>query len=261
MYSLDKLPKILIVIFCLLSSNSIAEYWESPTRVYSVRPGDNWKKIGEKFDIPAKVLQRYNQILGKKIYVPAKEIYRVKDGETSIGIAIKHGMTFSELINLNNLEAPYIVKSGSKLKVLILTSKSKVISKKGNKNIKLQTIWPLKGKITKKFGGQKNGSNHDGIHILGSKKTNKIKATSKGEVVYVGNEVGSYGNLIIIQHKDDWFSSYGYLKSIYVNKGDEVKTGEIIGSIENAPLYFSLRKSERAVDPQKYLPKLLKRKK
>lgn len=260
MSSLDRGLISFIIIFCLFSNHCIADYWESPIGVYTVKSGDNWKEVGKKFDIPAKALQRYNILFGKKIYIPAKEIYQVKDGETSLGIAVKYGMTFSELITLNNLEDPYTVKSGRELKVIRLTQ-NKIKSQKDNHNVKLKIIWPLKGKVTSKFGVQKNGAYHDGIRILGPQKTNKVKAVSKGEVVYVGNEVGSYGNLVIIQHNENLVSSYGYLSAINVTKGEEVKPGEIIGNIEVSELYFSLRKNERAVDPQKYLPKLLKRNK
>lgn len=258
---LDRFLIIFVIIFCLSANYSIADDWESPIGVYKVKSGENWKEIGKKFDIPAKALQRYNQSFGKKIYIPAKKLYQVKDGETSLGIAMKYGMTFSELITLNFLEYPYTVQSGQKLKVIVLKPQNNKLIKKDSQNIKLRMIWPLKGKVTSKFGIQKNGATNDGIRILGVKKVNKVKSISKGEVVYVGNEVGSYGNLVIIQHNGDWVSSYGHLSTINVAKGEEIKSGGIIGNIENSELYFSLRKNEKAVDPQKYLPKLLKRKK
>ncbi len=261
MYLLGRIPRIFVVIFCFFANCAIADSWESPVGIYTVKSGDNWTNLGKKINIPAKALQRYNKSFGKKIYIPAKKIYQVKDGETSLGIAVKYGMTFSELITLNYLEDPYEVKAGQKLKVIVLKPQNKSLARKVPHDVKLKMIWPLKGKITSKFGGQKNGANYDGIRILGRKKTNKVKAVSKGEVVYVGNEVGSYGNLVIIQHNGDWFSSYGHLTTINVIKGEGIKSGAVIGDIEDSELYFSLRKSEKAVDPQKYLPKLVKRKK
>lgn len=261
MYLLDRIPTVLFVIFSLFANCAIADSWETPVGLYTVKSGDNWKKIGNKFNIPAKALQRYNKSFGSKIYIPAKEIYQVKDGETSLGIAVKYGMTFSELITLNFLEEPYAVKLGQKLKVIVLKPQSKSTIKKVSQEVKLKMIWPLKGKVTSKFGIQQNGANYDGIRVLGAKKINNVKAVSKGEIVYVGNEVGSYGNLVIIQHDGDWFSSYGHLSTINVTKGEKIESGEFIGNIEDSELYFSLRKSEKAVDPQKYLPKLLKRKK
>ncbi len=262
MYLLGKnklLLKIFAIMLCLISSYAIARSWDSAAEVYIVKPGEDWKKLEKKFDIPAKALQRYNKSLGPKVNIPAKIIYQVKDGETSLGIAVKYGMTFSELIALNNLQDPYAVKLGQKLKVMVLKTQDNLVIKPAN-NIKLQLSWPLKGKITSKFGIQENGANHDGIRLLGV-NDDKVKAVAKGKIVYVGNEIGSYGNLVIIQHDGDWFSSYGHLSTINVTKGEEVKLKQIIGTIENAELYFSLRKREKAMDPQKYLPKRVKRKK
>ena len=253
MFLLDRALKIVIILSCLASS-AFAKSWESPAEIYSVKSGETWKTIEKKFGIPAKALQRYNKSLGKKINIPAKAIYKAKDGETALGIAVKHGMTFSELIALNNLHEPYAVKLDQKLKVVMIKAQDKPIIKQASNGSKLQIIWPLKGKITSKFGIQENGANHDGIHIL-AENDDKVKSVALGEVVYVGNEIGSYGNLVIIQHDGDWFSSYGHLSNIDVNKGDVVKSGQMIGNIENSELYFSLRKSEKAVDPKKYLPR------
>lgn len=267
---LDKIIKFAFIIFFVSCSNAYAilEYtdamkfrcWDRPELIYNVKSGQTWQEIEKKFSTPVKMLQRYNdsESLGKRIFIPARKLYIVKNGETALGIAVKHGMTLSELIILNNLNEPYAVKLNQDLKVVALKSKDKSIEKKPGVPVKLKFAWPIKGKVTSKFGMQENGTNNDGINIV-SETNIDVKAAEHGEVVYSGNEVGNYGNLVIIQHPNEWFSSYGHLSKINVAKGDMIKSGQIIGNIEKLELYFSLRKNEKAVDPLKYLPQ--KRKK
>jgi murein DD-endopeptidase MepM/ murein hydrolase activator NlpD len=250
MYSLGK---ILLLIILTLQTSAIAASYTTKSR-------DTWKILEKNFKIPAKMLQRYNktQILKARIKIPVQEIYAVKDGETALGIAVKFGMTLSELAEINHLEAPYAVKLGQKLIIYYMKEEPKTSKIKKEQNAKLKFIWPIQGKVIKKFGMQENGINNDGIYIT-IHGISDVKAAEQGEIVYVGNEIGDFGNLVLIQHPNNWFSSYGHLTQINAKKGDVIKSGQIIGNIENSELYFSLRKNEKAIDPQKYLPQRKKR--
>ena len=237
-----------------ISKPIVLSNWEAPARNIIIKAHQNWWDLEQQFNVPSSILKRYNQNItlksNQKIHIPAKQFYIVKNGETTIGIAVKHGMSFSELVYLNELHEPYKLNVGQRLKVLAAKS-TKTIKIKA-KPIKFQPIWPIKGNIIEKFGLQTNGKYNNEL-ILDT--NGEVKATAEGTVVYTGDEVGHYGNLIIIQHIDDWFSSYGNLTEILVKKGDVVKSGDKIATINKSPFYFGLRNGVEPVNPIKYLKK------
>ncbi len=263
-----------------LKAESIMSFanWDHQTDIKIIKPGENWQILSQQTQIPISILKRYNhlkadgQLVSKQeIQIPARKTYKVKNGETAIGIAVKHGMTFSELINLNYLNPPYELLFGQSLKIIEvkkLAPSTLVIKRKPLANPAiLKLTWPLSGKIIENFGPQANGKTNDAIQIF-VEANSKVKAAAPGEIVYTGNEIGSLGNLIIIQHYGNWCSSYGHLDEIKVKKGDFVEMDEIIGYINKKEstdfgLYFGLRKGKTPVNPLKYLskPKSFKRKK
>lgn len=231
--------------------------WEHASCDAIVEPEENWQDIAKRTKVPISILKRFNKIsklnTGSKILVPARKLYVVNDGETILGIAVRYGMTFSELVNINDLQPPFKLKVGQEIKVVELKKANLVLAKRAVKKAsKFSLIWPTKGEVVAKFGPEKNGSNNDGIKILVNNNV-PIKAAAAGSVVYVGNEVGNYGNLIIIQSKQAWLTSYGNLGQILVKKGDEIKSGQIIGQIDHQQLYFAVRKDGVSVNPLKYL--------
>lgn len=243
-----------------------------------IKPGESWQILAQQTQIPISILKRYNHleanaqlVSGQRIKIPCSEIYKVKNGETAIGIAVKYGMTFSELINLNYLNTPYELLFGQNLKVIEVKKLQKSITttkrKPSPNHTVLKLIWPLNGKIIKNFGPQADGKNNDAIQIF-VEVDSKVEAAAAGEIVYAGNEIANYGNLVIIQHYNNWYSSYGHLDEIKVKKGNFVEIGQVIGYINKKEskdfgLYFGLRKGELPVNPLKYLSKTksLKRKK
>ncbi len=118
----------------------------------------------------------------------------------------------------------------------------------GSKNF----IWPLHGKVLKNYGYHQ-GKFHDGISIS-AKKGTPIIASSEGNVIYVG-EQKQYGNLLIIQHKDNYKTAYAHTERTLVKKGDFVKQGQQIalvgtsGGIKTAQLLFSMQKGNKMLNP------------
>ena len=76
-------------------------------------------------------------------------------------------------------------------------------------NIKFK--WPLKGKIIARFGSDKPGFHNDGINII-SPPGKKVTAAMTGKVIYIGNEIPGYGNLILLKHSKNWITAYAHLK-------------------------------------------------
>ena len=254
--------------------------WEHAADKIIVKDEEDWQILAKRYQIPVSLLQRFNHKKdnykirsGDELAIPAKSFHQVKSGETSLGLALKYGLTFSEFVSINELTEPYDLKIGKKIKIIevnLLKEIQKInkIARINNepKSNDLSFAWPVAGNLIAKFGLQANGVMNDGI-LLSTAPHAAIRAVNIGEVAYIGNEVGNYGNLVIIQHNDNWFSSYAHLEKIIVKKGDSIKRGQVIGYMGEIgehnmhDLYFSLRKSANPVDPLKYLPKKHKRKK
>lgn len=118
--------------------------------------------------------------------------------------------------------------------------------------------WPVRGRIITGFGKQADGARNDGINLAVPAGT-PVRAAQEGTVIYAGNELEGYGNLVLIQHKDDWVSAYAHNSDLRVSRGDTVQRGQTIasvgrtGSVETPQLHFELRRKSKPVDP---LPQL-----
>jgi murein DD-endopeptidase MepM/ murein hydrolase activator NlpD len=125
-------------------------------------------------------------------------------------------------------------------------------------------IWPVDGgKIISHFkpSADKAKSNgNDGINIAMS-EGEPIFSAADGTVVYAGNELKGYGNMVIVRHAEGWMTAYAHARSLAVKKGEKVKQGALIayvgstGGVKVPQVHFAMRKGKTPVDPVKYLPK------
>lgn len=115
--------------------------------------------------------------------------------------------------------------------------------------------WPTRGKIIKRYSSVKGSK---GVNIAG-KKGQPIYATAPGKVVYAGNALRGYGNIIIIKHNSDYLSAYAHNDSLLVKENQRVKSGQKIAlmgktSSPIVQLHFEIRYKGKSVDPLRYLP-------
>ena len=123
-------------------------------------------------------------------------------------------------------------------------------------NQKINWAWPIKGKLIKTFNKRLNDAK--GIDIAG-RVGSEVKAAASGKVVYSGNGLISYGNLIIIKHNDLYLSAYAHNRKLLVKEGQQVRVGQRIAELgstgaENPRLHFEIRKNGKPVNPVRYLP-------
>ena len=116
--------------------------------------------------------------------------------------------------------------------------------------------WPTDGKVIENFSSSEGGNK--GIDIAGS-KGQAIIATADGRVVYAGNALRGYGNLIIIKHNDDYLSAYAHNDTMLVREQQEVKAGQKIATMgstgtSSTRLHFEIRYKGKSVNPLQYLP-------
>lgn len=117
--------------------------------------------------------------------------------------------------------------------------------------------WPVAGKVVAKFSTAPQGNK--GIDVAG-RRGDAIKAAAAGKVVYAGNALRGYGNLIIVKHNDDYLSAYAHNDQIKVKEQQIVKAGDVIANMgdtesERVMLHFEVRFRGKSVNPLKYLPK------
>jgi len=118
--------------------------------------------------------------------------------------------------------------------------------------------WPVRGRIISGFGTKPNGEKNDGINLAVPEGTS-VKAVETGTVIYAGNELEGYGNLVLIRHADGWVSAYAHNKDILVKRGDTVRRGQTVahagmtGSVASPQVHFELRKGAKPVNPLDYL--------
>ena len=116
--------------------------------------------------------------------------------------------------------------------------------------------WPTDGKIIDNFSSSEGGNK--GVDIAGS-RGQPIFATADGRVVYAGNALRGYGNLIIIKHNDDYLSAYAHNDTMLVREQQEVKAGQKIATMgstgtSSVRLHFEIRYKGKSVNPLHYLP-------
>jgi murein DD-endopeptidase MepM/ murein hydrolase activator NlpD len=118
--------------------------------------------------------------------------------------------------------------------------------------------WPVSGRIISSFGMKPDGERNDGINLAVPEGTS-IKATEAGTVIYAGNEIAGYGNLILVRHSGGWVSAYAHARDIMVERGQTVVRGQTIavvgatGSVTQPQLHFELRQGSTPVNPLDHL--------
>ncbi len=115
--------------------------------------------------------------------------------------------------------------------------------------------WPADGALLKKFS---SSDAIPGIEV-GGKAGDPVRAAADGVVVYSGNGLVGYGELVIIKHSDSFLSAYGHNRKRLVKEGEKVKAGQTVAEMGSTgatrdELQFQIRRDGNPVDPLQYLP-------
>ncbi|MEM8500787.1 MAG: peptidoglycan DD-metalloendopeptidase family protein [Pseudomonadota bacterium] len=202
--------------------------------------------------------------------IPASGTHSVQRGETLYSIAWMYGQDFKQLARTNNIPAPFVIHAGARLQLM-----SRSTSPKGKplvkQNEKPKTVvadrepaawrWPASGRVLNRFGQNSSGQlASKGIDIEGE-LGQAVYSTRAGKVVYSGNGIRGYGNLLIVKHNAEYLSAYAYNSRLLVKEGQQVKEGQKIAEIgksgvaRKAKLHFEIRKAGKPVNPLSFLPK------
>ena len=180
--------------------------------------------------------KRLNSIVEIKNYIKNKniELLLLKENERDLARLLnKIKLNNKNIINYNENNISFIQKKG-------------------------KLVWPVKGKLLKKYGVQKKitGLKWQGV-LIGANHGSKVHAISDGKVVFA-DWFKNYGLLVIIDHNNDYLSLYGHNQQLLKVAGDSVKAREIIASVgdsggqNNSALYFEIRKGKKTLNPSQW---------
>jgi murein DD-endopeptidase MepM/ murein hydrolase activator NlpD len=118
--------------------------------------------------------------------------------------------------------------------------------------------WPVHGQLIAGYGAKINGQQNNGINVAVPEDT-PIKAADDGVVLYAGNGLKTYGNLLLVRHANGYVTVYAHSKELLVKVGDEIKAGQVIaksgktGDVDRPQIHFEIRKASAPVNPMPYL--------
>ena len=235
--------------------------WNSIASPYRIYPGQRLKmKPGDGDRVP----QTKQKASGRRT-VSAPDAIKVRKGDSLSLIAERYGVSTRQLASINGLKSPYIIHPGQTLKLKAgkvyrsapaATPQKTTTASLPLDNSRISWQWPVRGKLITTFKSNKTG--RKGIDIAG-KEGKTIKAAAPGKVVYSGNGLISYGNLVIIKHNRTYLSAYAHNRKLLVKEGESIKAGQKIAELgmtgaDSPRLHFEIRKNGKPVNPLKYLP-------
>lgn len=209
----------------------------------------------------------------------------VHRGDTVYRIATSNGISPLDLAMWNNINAPYTIYPGQRLRLFPQSGSfgsrasarpvsSPAAASSGSAAVKpapaTTTVpvaaairsnvawrWPADGALINRF--KPGEPTRQGIDIAGAAGS-PVKSAADGIVVYSGSGLVGYGELIIIKHDEQWLSAYGHNRTRLVNEGQVVKSGQQVAELGRTGasrdmLHFEVRHNGKPVDPLQYLPR------
>ncbi|MFM0337784.1 peptidoglycan DD-metalloendopeptidase family protein [Paraburkholderia fungorum] len=205
--------------------------------------------------------------------------YRVERGDTLSKIARSNRQSVQSITRWNNLTNPDSIEVGQVLRVAPpggtagTASTGGAVRSNGGASASaapraaptdtapsptpassISLVWPTDGTVIRRF----DGANSKGIDISAAAGT-PVVAAAPGTVVYAGNGLRGYGNLLILKHNAEYLTAYAHNRALLVKEGQAVTRGEKIAEMgdtdtDRVMLHFELRYQGRSIDPSRALP-------
>ncbi|PIT61811.1 peptidoglycan-binding protein LysM [Snodgrassella alvi] len=213
---------------------------------HTVQRGDTVYNISKRYQITQDNLRSWNNILENEIKVG--QVLRVKPA----GYVAPAGSTTTATTVTAPVQTPNTTTTTST--TTTTTSTSKTGSTGGVRSVSgIEWQRPTSGNILQGYGSSSKGIDY------GGNAGQPILAAASGKVVYAGNGLRGYGNLIIVQHNQTYLTAYGNNQNILVKEGQQVKRGQQIATMGNTDakrtqLHFELRENGQPQDPNRFLP-------
>lgn len=231
--------------------------------IYTVAKGDTLYSIAFRFGVDFKDMARWNNIAPPYVLQPGDQLLVVPPNQATI--ADNSGGTRSRVNRTADQAASGSSPAEPKAESESVNSRPSTPVRQPRAGgtddapavsripARLNTRWlrPTQGRVVASFGKTTNTKN--GVWIRGV-FNQSIQAANHGQVVYVGNGIKGYGNLIIIKHDDEYLSAYGLNHQVLVKKDDWVRGGQPIATMGNnnldrPTLHFEIRRAGVPVNP------------
>ena len=224
----------------------------------------------------APVIDRYD--------ASVRALHVVAAGDTLYSIAWRYGRDFRRLAAINRIGPPYTIYPGQSVRLdgplpaVVSSNRSAPApaatqpappapvrpappsappaATNGNGFRADVWAWPASGALIGRFNASRLAAK--GILIAGN-EGDPVRAAAPGVVVYRGNRLTGYGNLLIVKHDERWLSAYAHNQRMLVSEGDRVGAGQQIATVGDSgtfrtQLHFEIRRDGKPVDPEKLLP-------
>lgn len=262
----------------------------SPSRVvprdcngsYTVRRGDTLSEIALMCGVPMEELAAANSLyrpytlnVGQVLSMPRPPVHVVQRGENLYRIGLRYGIPFQQLAAHNGISAPYNLEVGQQIRlpqgatVVNLASRDPSASSRSTSPPREPSRppatsgpprfdWPVRGAVLSGFGNKPDGGRNDGINIS-ARAGESVRAAAAGQVVYAGDQLEGYGELVLVRHTGGYVTAYAHNSRLLVSEGDHVSQGQVIaeagatGSVDRPQVHFEIRNGLSPVDPMDYL--------
>jgi murein DD-endopeptidase MepM/ murein hydrolase activator NlpD len=242
---------------------------------YTAGAGETLAAIAQRFSVSVEQLRAENELSrrvitvrqGQKVFLP--EGYRDRNAAPDLRPARTYPQPYTPGATLPSRPQPYS-PSGQRPYVAPTVTPDTTpaptdaqVSQAGKGKFQ----WPLRGEILSDFGARPGNQHNDGIDIQAEAGAT-VRAAAEGDVIYAGDQVPGFGNLVLIKHADGWATAYAHLSRIDVKNQQKVTQGQQIGQVGTTggvpepQLHFEVRYSggsqeaaRHAVDPKLVLPK------
>ena len=256
-----RLFKILLLACCVCAATVF--FACTPNGIYhTVKPGQTLYRIAQSYQVDAQELAEVNRIkdprqlrAGQRLYIPgASQALRVPATARQPAPARPAPRRDPQ----DTTASPSRPAPQSAPAPATPSAPQPVQRAPADQAAKGRFDWPLQGRILNGFGS-KGDTARKGIEIAADRGS-AVKAAAPGKVIYSGDAIRGYGNLIILEHSDNYFTVYGYNQKNLVGQNEFVGKGDRIALSGSPPngksprLHFEIRRGKQAVDPIFYLP-------
>lgn len=239
--------------------------------VYTVDDGETVADIATALGVTVSNLLASNRLFGGEQLQPNQVLHAsdegivhiIQAGQTLSDIGRSYAIPVETLADANDLTDSSTIFAGDRILIPGATTSfwnNVVVLSKG---VPSQFVWPLEGEVVSGFGWRihpvlGDRHHHEGIDIDVPEGTT-VHASAGGDVFFYGDQPG-YGNVLIIEHENGFYSLYGHLSDSFVFVGQYVEMGQAVArsgntGISSGPhLHFELRNGEYPIDPERYLP-------
>lgn len=246
--------------------------------VHVVQAGETLGGIAIRAKVPRVLIIEANGLqppyavkVGQKLQLPRTRRHAVVAGDTGFAVSMKYGVPWDQIALANSLEPSAPLKAGQTLLIPTLLDPPAAAPIKAEPTAAASApvavaptpkaprfSWPVSGPVRRGYAG--GTDYHDGIDITAAKGTT-VRAAAAGTVKFAGKEKEQFGNLVVLDHGDGWFTAYGFLSRVTVKEGAKVAAGERVGLVGNSglakgsELHFEVRRDGKPRDPLDELPK------